>query len=33
MGGFHGGFLIWDELENIGGRKMGGNAKNQAFLG
>ena len=27
MGGFHGGFLIWDELEKICGRKMCKNAK------
>ena len=33
MGRFHGGFLIWDDLEKIGGRKMSENAKNQAFLG
>ena len=33
MSGFHGGFLIWDELEKVGGRKMCENAKIQAFLG
>ena len=27
MGRFHGGFLIWDELEKICGRKMCENAK------
>ena len=33
MSGLHGGFLIWDELEKIGGRKMCENAKNQVFMG
>ena len=33
MGGFHGGFLIWDELKKVCGRKMGENAKIQRFLG
>ena len=27
MGGFHGGFLIRDELKKICGREMSGNAK------
>ena len=27
MGRFHGGFLIWDELEKIYGREMSENAK------
>ena len=31
MSGFHGGFLIWDELEKICGRKMCENAKIQHF--
>ena len=33
MGGFHGGFLIWDELEEVYGRKMGENGKICHFLG
>ena len=33
MGGFHGGFLIWDGLEKVCGRKMDGNTKIQRFLG
>ena len=33
MGGFHVGFLIWDELEKIGGRKMGENAKKSSISG
>ena len=33
MGGFHGGFLIWDELEKVCGRKMDENAKIQHFMG
>ena len=33
MGGFHGGFWIWDELEKVCGRKMGENAKIPYFLG
>ena len=31
MGGFQGGFLIWDELEKICGRKMCENAKISNF--
>ena len=31
MGGFHGGFFIWDELEKVCGRKLGENAKIQHF--
>ena len=33
MGGFHGGFLIWGELEEVCGRKMAKNAKIRHFLG
>ena len=33
MGGFHGGFLIWDGLEKVCGRKMDENAKIQRFFG
>ena len=33
LGGFHGGFLIWDGLEKVCGRKMDENAKIQHFLG
>ena len=33
MGRFHGGFLIWDELEKSCGRKMCENAKSRIFLG
>ena len=33
MGGFHGGFFILDELEEVCGRKMVENAKIRHFLG
>ena len=33
MGGFHGGFLIWDELEEVYGRKMSENGEICHFLG
>ena len=33
MGGFHGGFLTWDELEKAYGRKMGEKCQNSAFFG
>ena len=31
MGGFRGGFLIWDGLEKVCGRKMGEKCKNPTF--
>ena len=31
--GFHGGFLIWDELEEVYGRKMSENGENFHFRG
>ena len=33
MGGFHGGFFIWDELEKVCRRKMSESVKNPVFLG
>ena len=33
MGGFHGGFLIWDGLEKVCERKMDENTKIQCFQG
>ena len=33
MGGLHGGFFIWDELEEVYGSKMAENAKFRHFLG
>ena len=33
LGGFHGGFFIWDELEKVCGRKMSEKCKILHFLG